>query len=118
MPHTSVLTKWIHLGRIHKICVNNTSVLTKLIHLDRIHKICVNNTSVLTKWIHSDDTSGQDSSKNRFKILNTVFRIFTHGSGRGARVFTCEGLVNQLLSCLFDPRIACLENTDTAIVGD
>ena len=25
---------------------------------------------------------------------------------------------NQLQRCRFDPRIACLENTDTAIVGD
>ena len=39
-------------------------------------------------------------------------------SGRGARVSACAGLINQLRRCRFDPRIACFENTDTAIVGD
>ena len=29
-------------------------------------------------------------------------------SGRGARVSACAGLINQLQSCRFDPRIACL----------
>ena len=38
--------------------------------------------------------------------------------GRGARESACEGLINQLQRCRFDPSIACLENTDTAIVGD
>ena len=38
-------------------------------------------------------------------------------SGRGARVSACAGLINQLQRCLFDFRIACLENPDTAIVG-
>ena len=41
-----------------------------------------------------------------------------HISGRGARVSACAGLINQFQSCRFDSRIACLENTDTAIVGD
>ena len=39
-------------------------------------------------------------------------------SGSGARVSACAGLINQLQRCLFDSRIAYLENTDTAIVGD
>ena len=38
--------------------------------------------------------------------------------GRGARVAACAGLINQLQRCRFDSRIACLENLDTAIVGD
>ena len=38
--------------------------------------------------------------------------------GRGARVSACASLINQLQRCRFDPRIACLENPDTAIVGD
>ena len=33
-------------------------------------------------------------------------------SGRGARESVCAGHINQLQRCLFDPRIACLENTD------
>ena len=44
--------------------------------------------------------------------------LLLSASGRGARVSACAGLINQLLRCRFDPRIACLENTDTAIVGD
>ena len=39
-------------------------------------------------------------------------------SGRGVRASACAGLINQLQRCRFDPRIASLENTDTAIVGD
>ena len=32
--------------------------------------------------------------------------------------YLLAGLFNQLHRCRFNPRIACLENTDTAIVGD
>ena len=39
-------------------------------------------------------------------------------SGRGASVSACAGLINQLQRCRLDSRIACLGNTDTAIVGD
>ena len=35
-----------------------------------------------------------------------------------ARVSAGAGPINQLQRCQFDPRITCLENTDTAIVGD
>ena len=38
--------------------------------------------------------------------------------GRGARESVCAGLINQLRCCRFEPRIACLETTDTAIIGD
>ena len=34
-------------------------------------------------------------------------------SGRGARESACACLINQLQRCRFDPRIACLENTDS-----
>ena len=36
--------------------------------------------------------------------------------GRGAIVSACAGFTNQLQRCRFDTRIACLWNTDTAIV--
>ena len=56
----------------------------------------------------------QSSNKQALApILDTYI-----ASGRGARVSACAGLVNQLQSCWFNPRIACLENTDTVIVGD
>ena len=42
----------------------------------------------------------------------------SQASGRGARVSACAGLINQLQRCRFDSRTACLENPDTAIVGD
>ena len=38
--------------------------------------------------------------------------------GRGDRESACAGLINQLQCCQFDPRNACMEDTDTAIVGD
>ena len=34
-------------------------------------------------------------------------------SGRGARESACAGLINQVQRCRFDPRITCLEKTDT-----
>ena len=37
-------------------------------------------------------------------------------SGCGARVSACAGLINQLQRCLFDSRIECLENPETAII--
>ena len=40
-------------------------------------------------------------------------RIVEPASGHGARVSACAGLINQLQSCRFDLRIACLENPDS-----
>ena len=51
-------------------------------------------------------------------ILLLDNEIDNEASGRVVRVSACVGLINQLQRCRFDPRIACLENTDTAIVGD
>ena len=51
-------------------------------------------------------------------ISGEEFHVIIPASGRGARVSACAGLINQLQRCQFDPRITCLENTDTVIVGD
>ena len=51
------------------------------------------------------------------ELLNKTLNETT-ASGCGARVSACAGLINQLQRCRFDSRIACLENPDTAIVGD
>ena len=57
-------------------------------------------------------------SYNQLSMTLSTPRCIKVGGGRGARVSACAGLINQLQRCQFDPRIACLENTDTAIVGD
>ena len=44
--------------------------------------------------------------------------VYILDGGHGARVSACAGLINQLQRCLFDSRIACLENPDTTIAGD
>ena len=56
--------------------------------------------------------------KMQFNQSNLVIHEKHMTSGGGARVSSCAGLINQLRHCRFEPRIACLENTDTAILGD
>ena len=55
---------------------------------------------------------------NGFLCHMIFITLIMSASGRGARESACAGLINQLQCCRFDSRIACLKNTDTAIVGD
>ena len=56
--------------------------------------------------------------QTRFPLAASHTSIWQPASDHGARESACAGLINQLQRFRFDPRIACLENTDTATVGD
>ena len=52
---------------------------------------------------------------------NKKRRVFLYppaAGGQGDKVSACAGLTNQMQSRRFDPRIACLENTDSAMIAD
>ena len=72
------------------------------------------------KWVlpRPSGTALQGVRGNAEWVLPKPSGTALQASGRGARESACAGLIYQLQRCRFDPRIARMENTDTAIVGD
>ena len=56
------------------------------------------------------------STLNYKPICEDIYQI--PASERGAMVFACAGLINQLQSCWFDPAGISWRYADTAIVGN